>query len=39
MIREVNSPHLKACLDVPLMKDKNPAAIRQAAQDVGCSVL
>ena len=35
MIREVNSPHLKACLDVPLMKDKSPAAIRQAAQDVG----
>lgn len=35
MVREVNSPHLKACLDVPLMKDKSPAAIRQAAQDVG----
>jgi sugar phosphate isomerase/epimerase len=35
MIREVNSPHLKACLDVPLMKDKSPATIRQAAQEVG----
>jgi sugar phosphate isomerase/epimerase len=35
MIREVDSPHLKACLDVPLMKDKSAASIRQAAQDVG----
>jgi sugar phosphate isomerase/epimerase len=35
MIREVNSPHLKACLDVPLMKDKSPDSIRLAAQDVG----
>src|SRR6267142_101024 len=35
MIKEVDSPHLKACLDVPLMKDKNPATIRQAAQAVG----
>ena len=35
MIREVDSPHLKACLDVPLMKDKSPATIRQAAQAVG----
>jgi sugar phosphate isomerase/epimerase len=35
MIREVDSPHLKACLDVPLMKDKSPASIRQAAEDVG----
>jgi sugar phosphate isomerase/epimerase len=35
MLKEVNSPHLKACLDVPLMKDKTPATIRQAAQAVG----
>ena len=32
MIREVDSDHLKACLDVPLMKDKSPATIRDAAQ-------
>jgi sugar phosphate isomerase/epimerase len=35
MIKEVDSPHLKACLDVPLMKDKSVATIRQAAQAVG----
>jgi sugar phosphate isomerase/epimerase len=35
MVREVGSPHLKVCLDVPLMKDKSAAAIRQAAKDVG----
>ena len=35
MIKEVDSPHLKACLDVPLMKDKSPATIRAAAQAVG----
>src|SRR6266705_6664353 len=35
MIKEVNSPHVKACLDVPLMKDKSPATIRAAAQAVG----
>jgi sugar phosphate isomerase/epimerase len=35
MIRQVDSPHLKACLDVPLMKDKSPATIRQAAHDIG----
>jgi sugar phosphate isomerase/epimerase len=35
MIKEIDSPHLKACLDVPLMKDKSPATIRQAAQAVG----
>jgi len=35
MIKEVDSPHLKVCLDVPLMKDKNPATIRQAAQEFG----
>ena len=25
MVREVGSPHLKVCLDVPLMSDKSPA--------------
>src|SRR5262245_10885453 len=35
MIKEVGSPHLKACLDVPLMPDKSTAAVRQAAHDVG----
>ena len=34
MVDEVGSPHLKVCLDAPLMKDKSAAAIRQAAQ--GC---
>ena len=35
MVREVNSPHLKICLDAPLMPDKSPGAIRAAAQTVG----
>jgi len=35
MIQEVNSPHLKACLDLPIMKDKSPENIRRAAQEVG----
>jgi sugar phosphate isomerase/epimerase len=35
MVREVDSPHLKVCLDAPLMPDRSPAAIRQAARDVG----
>ncbi len=35
MVREVDSPHLKVCLDAPLMPDKSPEAMRQAAQDVG----
>ena len=35
MVREVDSPHLKICLDAPLMKDKSAAAIRSAAGDVG----
>ena len=33
--REVNSPHLKVCLDSPMMPDKSPETIRQAALDVG----
>lgn len=35
MVREVNSPHLKICLDAPLMPDKGARAIREAAQAVG----
>ena len=35
MVREVNSPHLKICLDAPLMPDKSPRAMREAAQAVG----
>jgi sugar phosphate isomerase/epimerase len=35
MIREVNSPHLKICLDAPLMPDKSTAGIHQAAKAVG----
>ncbi len=35
MIREVDSPHLKACLDAPLMKDRSTAGIREGAQAVG----
>jgi sugar phosphate isomerase/epimerase len=35
MVREVDSPHLKVCLDAPIMPDKSPEAIRRAALDVG----
>lgn len=35
MVKEVNSPHLKVCLDAPLMRDKSPQAMRRAAQAVG----
>ena len=35
MVREVNSPHLQVCLDVPLMPDKSAATIRAAAREVG----
>ena len=35
MVREVNSPHLKICLDAPLMPDKSAAAMGEAAQAVG----
>jgi sugar phosphate isomerase/epimerase len=35
MVEEVNSPHLKVCLDAPLMLDKSAEAMRQAAQAVG----
>ncbi len=35
MVREVKSPHLKVCLDAPLMPDKSIEAMREAAQAVG----
>jgi len=35
MVREVDSPHLKVSLDVPIMPDKSPAAIQEAARAVG----
>jgi len=35
MVREVNSPHLKVCLDAPIMADKSPENIRRAAKAVG----
>ena len=35
MVREVNSPALKVCLDAPLMPDRSTAAIDEAARDVG----
>jgi sugar phosphate isomerase/epimerase len=35
MVREVDSPNLKVCLDAPLMPDRSAAAIQQAARDVG----
>jgi hypothetical protein len=31
MIREVNSPHLTACLDAPLMPDRSTRGIREGA--------
>ena len=35
MIREVDSPHLKACLDAPLLPDRSAAGIRAATHAVG----
>ncbi|MGO8697301.1 MAG: sugar phosphate isomerase/epimerase family protein [Limisphaerales bacterium] len=35
MVREVNSPHLKVCLDAPLMLDKSRKAMAVAAHAVG----
>ncbi|HWD19452.1 MAG TPA: sugar phosphate isomerase/epimerase family protein [Verrucomicrobiae bacterium] len=35
MVEEVGSPHLRICLDAPLMKDKSSAAIAEAARAVG----
>jgi len=35
MVKEVNSPHVKVCLDAPLMLDKSAAAMRDAAAAFG----
>jgi sugar phosphate isomerase/epimerase len=35
MVKEVDSPHLKLCLDAPLMPDRSTKGIRQGAQAVG----
>ncbi|MFB3789191.1 MAG: sugar phosphate isomerase/epimerase family protein [bacterium] len=35
MVREIDSPYLKVSLDPSIMPDKSPAAVRQAALDVG----
>ena len=35
MIKEVDSPNLKACLDAPIMDDKSPENMQKAAQAVG----
>jgi sugar phosphate isomerase/epimerase len=35
MVREVNSPHLKVCLDAPLMLDKSAKAMDEAARVIG----
>lgn len=35
MVHEVDSPNLKVCLDAPLLKQQDPAAIRKAALEVG----
>ncbi len=35
MVKEVNSPNLKVCLDAPIMNDKSEANINAAAKAVG----
>jgi sugar phosphate isomerase/epimerase len=35
MIQEVNSPRLKACLDLPLLSDKSPEGIQAATSELG----
>ncbi|MCX5645226.1 MAG: sugar phosphate isomerase/epimerase [Phycisphaerae bacterium] len=35
MIQEVNSPRLKACLDLPLLLDKSPEGIHTATSELG----
>src|SRR5215471_2500295 len=35
MVKEVNSPHLQACLDAPLMLDKSSKSMQDAARAVG----
>ncbi len=35
MVREVGSPHLKVCLDAPIMENKEAGYLRQAVREVG----
>jgi sugar phosphate isomerase/epimerase len=35
MVREVNSPHLKVCLDAPILENKEADYLRKAVHDVG----
>jgi len=35
MVREVASPHLKVCLDAPIMENKEAAYLRKAVHEVG----
>jgi sugar phosphate isomerase/epimerase len=35
MVREVGSPHLKVCLDAPIMEIKEAAYLKQAVRDTG----
>ena len=35
MVREVGSPHLKVCLDAPLMESREPEYLRQAVREAG----
>jgi len=35
MVREVGSPHLKVCLDAPLLRNRDEAYIRKLAADAG----
>jgi len=35
MIKQVNSPQLKACIDLPLLSNKSPEGIRAAATETG----
>jgi len=35
MVREVGSPHLKVCLDAPIMENKEADYLRRAVRDTG----
>ncbi len=35
MVAEVGSPHLKVCLDAPIMENKGPAYLAKAVREVG----
>jgi sugar phosphate isomerase/epimerase len=39
MVKEVNSPYLKLCLDAPIMENHDPAYLRQAVMDAGSLVV